>query len=55
MLFDTPEADRILGTLQIFPPDNAWHEDISERPVHPQSAAIVAASGRTSRSGTTST
>ena len=42
MLFDTPEADRILSTLQIFPPDNPWHEDISERPVHPDSAAIVA-------------
>jgi hypothetical protein len=45
VLFDTPEADRILGTLQIFPPDSPWHEDISERPLHPQSAAIIGAIG----------
>jgi hypothetical protein len=45
VLFDTPEADRILATLQIFPPDSPWHEDISQRPVHPQSQAIVASIG----------
>jgi hypothetical protein len=45
VLFDTPEADRILSTLQVFPPDNPWHEDISTRPVHPQSTAMVASVG----------
>ena len=45
VLFDTPEADRILSRLQIFPTDNPWHEDISQRPVHPQSAPIVAGIG----------
>ena len=45
VLFDTLEADRILSTLQIFPPDNPWHEDISARPLHPQSAAFVASIG----------
>ncbi len=41
VMFDTPEADRLLSTMQIFPPDNAWHEDISDRPVHPMSKAMV--------------
>ena len=45
ILFDTPEADRILERLQIFPPDNPWHEDVSARPVAPDSAAIVASIG----------
>jgi hypothetical protein len=43
--FDTPAADRILSTLQILPPDSAWHEDITDRPVHPMSAAIVRSIG----------
>ena len=45
VLFDTPEADRILSALQILPPDNPWHEDISGRPVHPMSADIVRSIG----------
>jgi hypothetical protein len=45
VLFDTPEADRILAALQIFPPDSPWHEDISRRPVHPQSQAIITSIG----------
>jgi hypothetical protein len=45
VLFDTPEADRILERLQIFPADNPWHEDITARPVAPDSAAIVASIG----------
>jgi hypothetical protein len=45
VLFDTPEADRLLEGLQIFPPDNPWHEDVSERPVADDSAAIVASIG----------
>src|SRR5215831_4711642 len=46
VMFDTPEADRILSTLQVFPPDNAWNEDISDRPRDPQSEAIVRTIGR---------
>jgi len=42
VLFNTPEADRILSHLQIFPPDNPWNEDISRRPVAANSARIVA-------------
>jgi hypothetical protein len=45
VVFDTPEADRVLAALQIFPADSPWHEDISRRPVHPQSQAIVASIG----------
>ena len=25
VLFDTPEADRILSAMQIFPPGNPWN------------------------------
>lgn len=46
VLFDTPEADRILAALQVFPPDNPWHEDIGTRPLHPRSGAIIATIGR---------
>jgi hypothetical protein len=46
VMFDTAEADRILSTLQVFPPDNPWNEDISGRPVDPQSDAMVRTIGR---------
>jgi hypothetical protein len=29
VLFDTPEADRILEAMQVFPADNPWNQDIS--------------------------
>ncbi len=45
VMFDTPEADRILAALQVFPPDNPWNQDISALPVHPDSAKIVAGIG----------
>jgi hypothetical protein len=41
LLFDTPEADRVLAALQVFPTDNPWHEDIRTRPRHPQSDAMI--------------
>lgn len=43
--FNTPEADRIVAGLQVFPADNPWNEDISGWPVHPNSARIVATVG----------
>ena len=46
VLFDTPEADGILTTLQVFPPDNPWNEKIADRPVDPMSEAIVRSIGR---------
>jgi len=45
VLFDTPEADRVLEHLQIFPPDNPWHEDVSGRPVAADSTAIIGSIG----------
>jgi hypothetical protein len=43
--FDTPEADKILTNLQIFPRDNAWNQDVSRWPLHPNSRGIIAAIG----------
>ena len=45
VMFDTPEADRILSALQVFPADNPWNQDVSAWPVHPDSEAIVASIG----------
>jgi hypothetical protein len=45
VLFGTPEADRILSTLQVFPPDNAWNRDISALPVRANSEKMVATIG----------
>jgi len=43
ILFDTPEADKILESIEIFPPNNPWNEDISERPVAKDSDKIIEA------------
>jgi hypothetical protein len=43
--FDTPEADKILEALQVFPPDNPWNQDVSRWPLHPNSKKIVASIG----------
>jgi hypothetical protein len=41
VMFNTPECDAILRATQVFPKNNAWNEDISQRPVHPDSDKIV--------------
>jgi hypothetical protein len=41
-LFNTPAADAIVSAMQIMPRDNPWNEDISRRPVHSHSDAIIA-------------
>jgi hypothetical protein len=46
VLFNAPEADPILAALQVFPKNSAWNEDISRRPVHPDSDKIVASVGK---------
>jgi hypothetical protein len=51
ILFNTPEADKILAALQVFPPDNPWNEDISKRPVHPNSKKMIAGIGADKRLG----
>jgi len=45
VVFNTPEADRILSEMQIFPADNPWHWDISEYPVAANSKAMIATIG----------
>ena len=45
VLFNTPEADAIASALQVFPPDNAWNQDVSHWPVHPSSRSIIASIG----------
>jgi hypothetical protein len=40
-LFNTSAADAIVSAMQIMPRDNPWNEDISRRPVHPNSDAII--------------
>ena len=41
-LFNTPEADAILSSMQIFPVDNAWNENVSQLPVLSNSDAMIA-------------
>jgi hypothetical protein len=45
VMFNTPEADKILAALQVFPPDNPWNEDISKLPVQPVSQKMIAGIG----------
>ena len=40
--FNTPAADLVLANLQIMPVDSPWNEDITRRPIHPDSARIMA-------------
>jgi hypothetical protein len=41
-LFNTPAADAIVSAMQILPRDNAWNEDISQRPLLTNSSAMIA-------------
>jgi hypothetical protein len=43
--FGTPEADRILEAMRVFPADNAWNQDVSAMPVDTNSARIIASIG----------
>ena len=45
VLFGTPEADRILSALQVFPPGNPWNQEIDRLPVQSNSARIIASIG----------
>jgi len=45
VMFNTKEADSILSTLQVFPPDNPWNEDISGLPVLENSDEMIALIG----------
>lgn len=41
VMFNTPEADAILRKLAVFPADNPWNEDISQRPLLKNSAQMI--------------
>ena len=45
VLFGTPEADRILSALQVFPPGNPWNQEIDRLPAQSNSARIIASIG----------
>jgi hypothetical protein len=45
LMFNTPQADRILEALQVFPADNPWNADVSKWPFHPNSKKIIASIG----------
>ncbi len=40
-LFNTSTADAVVSSIQIMPRDNPWNEDISNRPLLPNSAAMI--------------
>ena len=42
LVFNSPEADAVVATMQIMPVDSAWNEDVSRRPVLSNSAAMIA-------------
>jgi len=42
ILFNTAEADAVVGAMQIFPVSNPWNEDVSRRPVLANSEALIA-------------
>ena len=42
LLFNTPEADAVLKHVQVFPANSPFNEDISSRPVAPNSDAMIA-------------
>jgi len=42
ILFNTNYADAVVSNLQIFPVTNPWNEDISRRPLLPNSDAMIA-------------
>ncbi|MBA3846919.1 MAG: hypothetical protein H0X45_09780, partial [Planctomycetes bacterium] len=41
ILWHEPEADVVLSAMRIFPRSHPWNEDISTRPVHPVSSAML--------------
>ena len=45
VMFHTPEADAILSALEVFPADNPWNQVVSDWPLHPNSAKIIASIG----------
>src|SRR6476620_4215865 len=51
VLFGTEEADRILSSLQVFPPENPWNQDVSTKPVARDSDRIITSIGASKHLG----
>lgn len=49
VMFNSTQADKILSAMQVFPPDNPWNEDISQRPVAANSQQMIAGIGAARR------
>ncbi len=49
VMFNAPEADKILAAMQVFPPDNPWNEDVSKRPRAENSKQMIAVIGANKR------
>jgi len=45
ILFNTPEADTVLQSLEVFPPDNPWNTAVDDWPLAANSKAMIAAIG----------
>jgi hypothetical protein len=45
VMFNTPEADKVLAAMQVFPANNPWNEDISRLPLLKNSKEMVAGIG----------
>ena len=45
VMFDTPEADAIVSALEIFPPEHALNQLVTDWPVHPRSGEIIESVG----------
>ena len=45
VMFHTPEADRIVSALEVFPPDHPINQTVEHWPVHPNSQAIIRSIG----------
>lgn len=43
--FDSPDADRICSSLEVFPADNPWNVEIADWPLHPNSKNLIASIG----------
>lgn len=43
--YGSPVLETAWGDVDIFPPDNPWNQDISDLPVHPESATWIRAIG----------
>ncbi len=49
LLWNTTQADAVMSALQLMPANNPWNEDISQRPVDPNSDLMITFLGSSTR------